>query len=75
MSLFVIGTRDFEHLYAHIIPKTITGITFVGVPVDLLTINRMLTLVTCLPIPAISFYGMIFVKKISSFSVFPPKDE
>ena len=52
MSRVVNDTRDFELLYAHMIPEMITNVvTFVGVLVILLTINWRLALVTCAPSP------------------------
>ncbi|MBE5809099.1 MAG: ABC transporter ATP-binding protein, partial [Clostridiales bacterium] len=45
MSRIVNDTRDFELLYAHIIPETITNIvTFLGVLIVLMTINLRLAL-------------------------------
>ncbi len=68
MSRVVNDTRDFELLYAHIIPETITNIvTFVGVLVVLLTINFKLALITCMPIPLILFSGVIFSKKVRPY--------
>ena len=50
MSRVVNDTRDFELLYAHIIPDMITHVvTFVGVLVVLLSINWKLALITCAP--------------------------
>ena len=52
MSRVVNDTRDFELLYAHMIPEIITNVvTFVGVLVILLTVNWRLALITCAPIP------------------------
>ncbi|MBQ3880490.1 MAG: ABC transporter ATP-binding protein, partial [Oscillospiraceae bacterium] len=52
MSRVVNDTRDFELLYAHMIPESITNIvTFAGVLLVLLTINWKLALITCAPIP------------------------
>ncbi|MCR5343313.1 MAG: ABC transporter ATP-binding protein/permease [Butyrivibrio sp.] len=68
MSRVVNDTRDFELLYAHIIPETITNIvTFVGVLVVLLTINFKLALITCMPIPLILLSGVIFSKKVRPY--------
>ena len=68
MSRVVNDTRDFELLYAHIIPETITHlVTFVGVLVILLTINAKLALITCAPIPLILISGVIFSKKVRPF--------
>ena len=68
MSRVVNDTRDFELLYAHMIPEMITNIvTFVGVLVILLTINWKLALITCCPIPLILFSGVIFAKVVRPF--------
>ncbi len=68
MSRVVNDTRDFELLYAHIIPETITNlVTFAGVLIVLLTINWRLALVTCAPIPLILVSGVIFFKKVRPF--------
>ena len=54
MSRVVNDTRDFELLYAHMIPETITNlVTFAGALTILLTINWKLALITCAPIPLI----------------------
>lgn len=68
MSRIVNDTRDFELLYAHMIPDTITNIvTFAGVFAVLLTINWKLALITCAPIPFIFVSGIIFSKKVRPF--------
>lgn len=68
MSRVVNDTRDFELLYAHMIPDIITNlITFVGVLVILLTINWKLALITCCPIPLILISGVIFSKVVRPF--------
>ena len=68
MSRIVNDTRDFELLYAHMIPESITNlVTFTGVLVVLLTINWKLALITCAPIPLIFFSGYIFSKKVRPF--------
>ena len=68
MSRVVNDTRDFELLYAHIIPESITNfVTFAGVLVMLLTINWRLALVTCAPIPLILVSGVIFARKVRPF--------
>lgn len=68
MSRVVNDTRDFELLYAHMIPDMITNIvTFVGVLVILLTINWKLALITCCPIPLILLSGVIFAKIVRPF--------
>ena len=68
MSRIVNDTRDFELLYAHMIPETITNlVTFTGVLAVLLTINWKLALITCAPIPLILISGIIFSKKVRPF--------
>ncbi|MBE5875697.1 MAG: ABC transporter ATP-binding protein [Lachnospiraceae bacterium] len=68
MSRVVNDTRDFELLYAHMIPDMITNImTFGGVLTILLVINWKLALITCFPIPLILISGVIFAKKVRPF--------
>ena len=68
MSRIVNDTRDFELLYAHMIPETITNlVTFIGVLIVLLTINWKLALITCAPLPLIFASGIIFSKKVRPF--------
>ena len=68
MSRVVNDTRDFELLYAHMIPESITNIvTFLGVLIVLLTINARLALITCAPIPLILVSGVIFSKKVRPY--------
>lgn len=68
MSRVVNDTRDFELLYAHIIPEMFTNIvTFVGVLLILLNINWKLACITCFPIPLILVSGVIFAKKVRPF--------
>ena len=68
MSRIVNDSRDFELLYAHMIPDTITNVvTFLGVLIMLLTINVKLALITCAPIPLIFISGIIFSKKVRPF--------
>ena len=68
MSRVVNDTRDFELLYAHMIPEVITNIvTFLGVLVILLTVNWKLALITCCPIPLILASGIVFSKKVRPF--------
>ena len=70
MSRVVNDTRDFELLYAHIIPDTITNsVTFLGVLTVLLTINWKLALITCAPIPLIRLSGVIFSKASSVYTI------
>lgn len=68
MSRIVNDTRDFELLYAHIIPELITNVvTFAGVLIILLVINWKLALITCFPIPLILISGFVFSKKVRPF--------
>ncbi len=68
MSRVVNDTREFELLYAHIIPEMISNIvTFIGVLVILLTINWKLALLTCCPIPLILVSGVIFAKVVRPY--------
>ncbi len=68
MSRVVNDTRDFELLYAHMIPDIITNfVTFIGVLVILLTINWKLALITCCPIPLILVSGVIFSKVVRPY--------
>ena len=68
MSRIVNDTRDFELLYAHMIPESITNaVTFLGVLTVLLTINWKLALITCAPLPLIFFSGVVFSKKVRPF--------
>jgi len=68
MSRVVNDTRDFELLYAHMIPEMITNIvTFIGVLVILLTINWRLALITCFPIPLILLSGIVFAKVVRPY--------
>ena len=68
MSRIVNDTRDFELLYAHLIPETITNIvTFAGVLIILLTINVRLALLTSAPIPLIMASGVVFAKKVRPY--------
>jgi len=68
MSRVINDTRDFELLYAHMIPDIITNlVTFLGVLIILLTINWKLALITCCPIPLILLSGVIFAKIVRPF--------
>ncbi len=68
MSRVINDTRDFELLYAHMIPEMITNIvTFLGVLIILLTVNWKLALITCCPIPLILASGIVFSKKVRPF--------
>ncbi len=76
MSRIVNDTRDFELLYAHMIPETITNlVTFSGVLIMLLTINWKLALITCAPIPLIFYSGIIFSKKVRPYPGGWPRSE
>ena len=68
MSRIVNDTRDFELLYAHMIPESITNlVTFAGVLIVLMFINLKLALITCAPIPLILISGIIFARKVRPF--------
>lgn len=68
MSRVVNDTRDFELLYAHMIPEMITNVvTFLGVLVILLSINWRLALITCCPIPLILASGIVFAKIVRPY--------
>ena len=68
MSRIVNDTRDFELLYAHMIPESLTNlVTFFGVLIVLLTVNWKLALITCAPIPLIFLSGVIFSKKVRPY--------
>jgi len=68
MSRVINDTRDFELLYAHMIPEMITNVvTFAGVLIILLTINWKLALITCCPIPLILCSGVVFAKVVRPF--------
>ena len=68
MSRVVNDTRDFELLYAHMIPESITHVvTFLGALIILLTINWKLALITCAPIPFIFASGFVFSKKVRPY--------
>jgi ABC-type multidrug transport system fused ATPase/permease subunit len=65
MSRVINDTRDFELLYAHIIPEMVTNVvTVLGVLVILLGINWKLALLTCTPIPLILLSGILFARKV-----------
>ncbi len=60
MSRVVIDTNTFENLIAHALQDLLTNVlTLVGVLVILLTINPLLTLLVCLPIPLIAFLSVV----------------
>lgn len=68
MSRVINDTRDFELLYAHMIPEIITNlVTFSGVLIILLTINWKLALITCCPIPLILCSGVVFSKVVRPY--------
>ncbi len=65
MSRVVNDTAQFELLYAHLLPETVTNIvTLVGVTVIIFVINAKLALLTCIPIPFILLSAWIFAKKV-----------
>ena len=60
MSRVINDTGTFESLIAHALPEVTTNIlTIVGVLVILLTINPLLTLLVCAPIPLIAAVSML----------------
>ena len=68
MSRVINDTRDFELLYAHMIPELFTNVvTFVGVLIILLTVNWKLALITCCPIPLILGSGVVFARIVRPF--------
>ena len=68
MSRVVNDTRDFELLYAHMIPESISNlVTFTGVLTVLLTVNWKLALITCAPIPLIFASGLVFSRKVRPY--------
>lgn len=65
MSRVISDTRDFELLYAHIIPDLMTNlVTFTGVLIILLSINPRLAIFTCFPIPLVLISGILFSKRV-----------
>ena len=65
MSRILNDASQFELLYAHLLPETVTNVvTLLGVTVILLIINYKLALLTCVPIPFILVAGWIFTHKI-----------
>ena len=68
MSRVINDTRDFELLYAHMIPEMITNaVTFAGVLIILLTVNWKLALITCCPIPLILCSGVVFARVVRPY--------
>lgn len=65
MSRVVNDTAEFELLYAHIIPESLTNlVTLVGVTVILFSMNARLALLTCIPIPFILASGWVLTHKV-----------
>lgn len=65
LSRVVNDTANFEMLYAHVIPESITNvITFVGVLVMLLTINWKLALLAMIIVPFVALTGVYYTKKV-----------
>lgn len=65
LSRVINDTANFEMLYAHVIPESITNIiTFVGVLVMLLTINWKLALLAMLIVPFVAVAGVYYTKKV-----------
>lgn len=68
MSRVINDTRDFELLYAHIIPEIFTNVvTFAGVLIILLVINWKLALITCFPIPFVFISGFFYTKRVQPY--------
>lgn len=65
LSRVVNDTANFEMLYAHVIPESITNvITFVGVLIMLFTINWKLTLLAMVIVPFVGAAGIYYSKKV-----------
>lgn len=65
LSRVVNDTANFEMLYAHVIPESITNVfTFVGVLVMLLTINWKLALLAMTLVPFVAVAGVYYTKKV-----------
>ncbi len=65
MNRVMSDTDDFELLYAHIMPESVTNLlTLLGVTVILFTINARLALITCIPIPFVLASGWVLQHKI-----------
>ena len=65
LSRVVNDTANFEMLYAHVIPESITNIiTFVGVLAMLLTINWKLALLAMTIVPFVAVAGIYYAKKV-----------
>lgn len=68
MSRVINDTRDFELLYAHIIPEIFTNVvTFAGVLIILLAINWKLALITCFPLPLVFLSGFYYSKRVQPY--------
>jgi ABC-type multidrug transport system fused ATPase/permease subunit len=60
MSRVLNDTSTFENLIAHALPEAATNIlTIIGVLIILLTINPLLTLLVCAPIPFVAVVSML----------------
>ncbi len=65
MSRVVNDTGEFELLYAHIMPESVTNlVTLVGVLVILFFTNPKLALLTCAPIPLLLLVAWVITKKV-----------
>lgn len=65
LSRVVNDTANFEMLYAHVIPETITNVlTFTGVLVMLLTVNWRLALIAMAIIPFVAAAVFYYSKKV-----------
>ncbi len=70
MSRVINDTSTFENLIAHAIPDLATNIlTLAGVLVILLTINPLLALLVCAPIPFIALLSVVLRRIRRSFSL------
>jgi ATP-binding cassette, subfamily B, bacterial len=70
MSRVINDTSTFENLIAHAIPDLATNIlTLVGVLVIMLTINPLLALLVCAPIPFIALLSVVLRRIRHSFSL------
>ena len=65
LSRVINDTANFEMLYAHVIPESITNvITFVGVLVMLMIINWKLALLAMIIVPFVAVAGIYYAKKV-----------
>ena len=65
MSRVVNDTSEFELLYAHIIPESLTNlVTLVGITIILFSMNARLALLTCIPVPFILVSGWVLAHRV-----------